>query len=221
MKEKSMLGAYVFRSVVYKKAAVALFGATMTLSAASASAAATSGSILREGQVVEPPRAYTELCTRRPEICPDRSMARDYAHLRRSLAAIYGTGALRQAPVVLTDQRSQQLLMVNQAVNATIRPVTDRGPDLWSLTSVGGDCEEYVLAKMNMLATMGWPRSAMRITVVRDSQGYHAILVVETDRGGFVLDNMVGHITTARESQYEFIVAESVNQPGAWVRVFR
>jgi predicted transglutaminase-like cysteine proteinase len=44
---------------------------------------------------------------------------------------------------------------------------------------------------------------------------------VETDRGGFVLDNMVGHITTARESQYEFIVAESVNQPGAWVRIFR
>lgn len=196
---------------------------TVALAAAPgfAAASAPGGGSLREGEEVEPPRAFSELCARRPEICPERSLARELEPLRRSMLAMMGPGALAPAAVRLTEQRMAQLRAVNHAANATIRPVADRGADLWSVTSMAGDCEEYVLAKLNLLAGLGWPRSAMRITVVRDAQGYHAILVVETDRGGFVLDNMATDVSPVSQSPYEFVVAQSVYRPGAWVRVAR
>lgn len=201
--------------------AAAALAAAMAASTAEVALAAGAYGGLREGAEIEPPRAYTALCQRRPSICPDRDLSRDLAGLRHNLGLRFGAAALQPAQVVLTAERQQQLVAVNQTVNGSIRPVNDHGPDLWSITGVAGDCEEYVLAKMNLLAGLGWPRSAMRITVVRDGQGFHAVLVVETDRGGFVLDNMVGHITTISDSPYEFVVAESVNRPGAWVRVAR
>ncbi len=198
---------------------VLVAAAAVTMAPVDAAASAASRGALREGAVVEPPRAFSELCARRPEICPDRSLSGELAHLRRSVAAMYGPAALAPAAVTLTDHRYRQLITINQGVNATLQPVADRGPDVWSVTSVGGDCEEYVLAKMNLLASLGWPRSAMRITVVRDAQGYHAILVVETDRGSFVLDNMRNEVLTAAQSGYQFVVAQSLTRPGAWVRV--
>lgn len=210
------------KNTTVKAVAAAALAAAMTASTAgSAAAAGALGGGLREGVVVEPPRAYTALCERRPAICPDRNLSRDMAGLRRALGLRYGAAALQPAPVVLTVERQRQLTAVNQTVNGAIRPVNDHGPDLWSVTGIAGDCEEYVLAKMNLLAGLGWPRSAMRITVVRDGQGYHAVLVVETDRGAFVLDNMVSHITTVADSPYQYVVAESVTRPGAWVRVTR
>ncbi len=121
----------------------------------------------------------------------------------------------------LTEDRWRQIVRVNHAVNATIRPVADSGADLWSISALSGDCEEYVLMKREMLARLGFPRTSLRITVVRDGNGYHAVLVVETTGGEFVLDNMAEDVGRVEDSPYEFVVAQSTMAPGDWVRVSR
>ncbi|MEL6978645.1 MAG: transglutaminase-like cysteine peptidase [Pseudomonadota bacterium] len=174
---------------------------------------------LIESHSVFAPRAFTQLCARSPEICAAEQVADATSGMADAMARMFGSDALRFAPPVLTPERMEMLKQVNTAVNTTIHPREDRGADHWELNWRSGDCEEYVLMKREMLARMGWPRTALRITVVRDFQGYHAVLVVETDQGGFVLDNMVEHITTVSGSPYEFVVAQSVERPGEWVRV--
>lgn len=201
-------------------AAVAALLMSVAISPTAAFASAGAGS-LREGPVVEPPRAFSELCARAPAVCPHRTLASELSSLRGALSNLYGQSALRPSAVMLTEERWRQLQQVNLAANRSIQPVEDYGRDVWTLTHVGGDCEEYVLAKLHLLDTLGWPRSAMRITVVQDGQGYHAVLVVETNRGSFVLDNMRDEITTVAASPYVFVVAESVERPGQWVRVAR
>ena len=187
-------------------------------SKAEAAEPAFQSQLIETGSVYAP-RGFSELCERRPEFCAAERAAQDTDPAAEALSTMFGRGAARFQPPALTKASLDALRRVNAAVNATIRPVADRGADHWELNAKQGDCEEYVLMKRELLARLGWPRSALRITVVRDSQRYHAILVAETDRGGYVLDNMVGHITTVKDSPYEFVVSQSVDTPGAWVRV--
>ena len=90
-------------------------------------------------------------------------------------------------------QMSQKLLhvlnAVNQSVNRAIRPRHDKG-DVWSVNVNSGDCEDYVLTKRARLIGSGVAPGALRIATVRTPSGEaHAVLVVRTDKGDFVLDN--------------------------------
>src|SRR5215210_3081553 len=97
--------------------------------------------------------------------------------------------------ITLTDEVWRLLVTVNSRVNATIKPMTDAShwgvPDRWDIAEDGyGDCEDYQLLKRKLLAEQGLPRRAMRMTVVIDDKGEgHAVLMIRTDRGDFVLDN--------------------------------
>ncbi len=185
------------------------------------SPAARTPSALIETEAVEAPYAYRRLCAEAPEICPATHAAQALAPIEAAMEKAYGSDALRPASVVMTEERRRQLDRVNSVVNAAIEPRVDVGGDVWSLGFQFGDCEEYVLAKRELLIRLGWPRSALRITVVHDGIGYHAVLVVATDAGEFVLDNLVGYVSRVENSPYEFIVAESLDRPGAWVRIVR
>ena len=177
---------------------------------------------LIEMSAVRPPRGYAELCARRPEICPAQRTGGEVDRVATVLSRMFGLGALEVDAPELTPERYRALQQVNAAVNASIRPVADLGPDLWSFSAVAGDCEEYVLMKREMLARLGWPRAALRITVVRGADyQYHAVLVVSTRGGEFILDNMVQDIVRVPDSSYEFVVSESMVRPGDWVRVRR
>ncbi len=58
--------------------------------------------------------------------------------------------------------------------------------------------EDYVLAKRRALIQAGISPSALRIAYVKTRGGEgHAILVVKTDRGEFVLDNLNGKVRLA------------------------
>ncbi|MEM9726809.1 MAG: transglutaminase-like cysteine peptidase, partial [Pseudomonadota bacterium] len=199
--------------------AASLLALTFAWPAPAAAAEPAARSALIETSTVYAPRGFTELCARRPEICAAERAAADIDPAAEALASMFGRDAAGFRAPRLTHGRVQQLRQVNATVNASIRPTEDRGADLWELNAARGDCEEYVLMKRELLARLGWPRSALRITVVRDSVGYHAVLVVETDQGGFVLDNMTQRITTVQDSPYEFVVAQSIDTPGAWTRV--
>lgn len=176
-------------------------------------------SALNEAEMVHPPKGFSQMCERRPELCPAESVQGDVAGVTNNLARLFGQDALSLDVPELTKKRLDTLNRVNLAVNASIRPKNDDGQDSWDLGKSTGDCEDYVLMKRELLAKLGWPRSALRITVVHDGTGYHAVLLATTQQGEFVLDNMSAELTSVQDSPYEFVVAQSIKNSGAWVRV--
>src|SRR3954454_7373653 len=126
------------------------------------------------------------------------------------------------AVVTLTPRMWQTIASVNQRVNATIKPLTDMEhwgvPDRWDLPTDGyGDCEDFQLQKRKLLAEAGLPRRAMRMTVVIDEKGEgHAVLMIRTDRGDFILDNKTNAVLPWHDTGYVYIKREGQSGP-AWV----
>jgi predicted transglutaminase-like cysteine proteinase len=120
--------------------------------------------------------------------------------------------------IALTAQAWRKIVDVNLHVNRTVKPLTDMEhwgvADRWNFPDDGfGDCEDYQLLKRKLLVEAGFPRRALRMTVVLDelNEG-HAVLMVRTDRGDYILDNKrddvlswdgTGYVYVKRESQFE------------------
>lgn len=125
----------------------------------------------------------------------------------------------------LTDAGWQQLVAINEAINASVAPVTDqdlyRVTEFWTYPSSGsGDCEDFALEKRRQLIATGWSPSALLMTVVRQQNGEgHAVLMVRTDRGDLVLDNQVGQILVWKDTSYQFIKRQSQTDSRKWVGI--
>ena len=105
---------------------------------------------------------------------------------------------------------------VNSHVNRTIRPKRDRG-DTWELKPTSGDCEDYVLTKRSLLVTNGVPSGALRIAYTHTRRGEpHAVLVVRTSQGDYVLDNLTNSVKSLDASGYT-IKSMSSSDPTQWV----
>ncbi|MFC0013279.1 transglutaminase-like cysteine peptidase [Devosia nitrariae] len=101
-----------------------------------------------------------------------------------------------------SNEVGQLLLQVNRQFNNSIKPRADRF-ETWSETGSSGDCEDYVLAKRATLVRAGIPAGALRIAYTTTRAGEaHAILVVVTDRGDFVLDNLSARVLSVAEAGY-------------------
>ena len=96
--------------------------------------------------------------------------------------------------------RRDRLDAVNRWVNARVRFTEDSvnygRRDYWAdaaetLRRGMGDCEDYAIAKMQILAAMGIARENMFLTLARDNirRADHAVLVVILDGQPLVLDN--------------------------------
>ena len=124
--------------------------------------------------------------------------------------------------VKLSRSSWQQIVAVNARVNATIKPLTDEAhwgvADSWNYPTDGyGDCEDYQLLKRKLLVEAGLPRRALRITVVVDEKGEgHAVLMVRTDRGDFILDNKTSTVLPWEQTGYVFVKREGQDDL-AWV----
>lgn len=133
----------------------------------------------------------------------------------------------RYEPVVvrLTENRWQELIAINAEVNRRIRPMTDE--DLfgtlehWTYPVNGyGDCEEYVLEKQRVLMAAGWPKSALLITVAKDTQNSgHAVLTVRTDHGDMILDNQIEAVLPWYSTPYRYIKRQSASSPVEWTGI--
>lgn len=130
---------------------------------------------------------------------------------------------LKSETIVFDGAVRDLVLRVNASVNSAIRPATD--PEQWGVaerwdyaeTGVG-DCEDYVLLKQRWLVSAGLPSSALLITVVTDLAGDgHAVLTVHTDRGDFILDNMLDDVKLWRETPYGFVKRQSRDVATQWV----
>jgi len=153
-----------------------------------------------------PPIGYVEFCARHESDC-------------RSLGA--SVRAIRLDPA-----RWDLLMQVNGFVNAKIRPVTDMKlygrPEVWEYPTNAGDCEDYVLLKKRYLEGLGFPAETLLITVVLDEAGAgHAVLMVHTDSGDFVLDNRRDRILPWYKTGYRFLKRQSLKNPTHWVSLTR
>jgi len=113
-----------------------------------------------------------------------------------------------------------QLQRVNRFINQ-IRYQADEVTwgqiDYWAAPgkffAIGGDCEDFAIAKFYSMKDLGFPADAMRIVVLRDTNRslMHAVLVVTWEGREWVLDNLSDSIVSwADRHHYEPIY--SINE---------
>ena len=123
------------------------------------------------------------------------------------------------AEQIRLNQSTQSALeAINTRVNRAIRPRGER-QDIWTLGATQGDCEDYVLAKRAALVSAGLPASALRIAAVVTANGQgHAVLVVRTDQGDLVLDNLTSAIKPFSQTSLRW-VAMTAADGRTWKRI--
>ncbi|AOG12619.1 transglutaminase-like cysteine peptidase [Agrobacterium sp. RAC06] len=106
---------------------------------------------------------------------------------------------------------------INAAVNREIKPRREKR-DIWSVNVKQGDCDDYVMTKRQRLIRAGIPASALRVAVVRTRMGEgHAVLIVKTTAGDFVLDNLRRNVVKRHSTGYQYVSVSSGN-PLKWTR---
>ena len=126
--------------------------------------------------------------------------------------------------VALTQNLWTELVAVNRVINNKIKPVTDlefyNAEEHWTFPAGHGDCEDYVLLQRQALIRQGWPSGTLLVTVVFDEIGDgHAVLIVRTDHGDFVLDNKIDAIRIWSQTPYRYVKRQSVSDPDRWVAI--
>ena len=94
--------------------------------------------------------------------------------------------------------------------------------DYWAtpveFLSRGGDCEDFAITKYTALRMLGVPEEHLRIAIVHDNLKNipHAVLVVYTDEGTFILDNQNKRMMSGdRPGRYRPIF--SINRQARWL----
>lgn len=122
-----------------------------------------------------------------------------------------------KASVAMSDATMKTLKRVNVSVNNAIRPKNDNnGKDVWTLNASSGDCEDYVITKRSRLIKMGLPPGALRIAYAKTRSGEgHAVLIVKSSQGDFVLDNRTNSIKLKAQVGLRIISISGAN-PKSW-----
>jgi predicted transglutaminase-like cysteine proteinase len=167
----------------------------------SATFPAATAALLSSGPAGPTP-AWIEFCARQPQECT--------------------VDASEPAVLSLNQELWLTIVEVNERVTRTIVAVTDQDHwgevDRWDYPDDGlGDCEDIQLLKRKLLLDAGLPRRALRMTVVLDEQGMgHAVLMIHTSHGDFVLDNKRDAVLAWQETGYHYVKREG-DDGGAWV----
>ena len=123
---------------------------------------------------------------------------------------------------VLTKSRQtlELLEQVNSDVNEAITPEETRAePRRWSIYPQSGDCNDFAVTKRHELMRRGVPSGALRLAAVQLPDGEdHLVLIVATDAGELVLDNLLPAIRPFRETRYRLVRRQSAKDPKLWVR---
>lgn len=110
---------------------------------------------------------------------------------------------------------------VNRAVNQDIRYRADilvhKTPEFWQAAINEGDCEDYALEKRRRLLALGADMQDLSLaTAHTETNEYHAVLIVKTDRGDFVLDNRYPEPMARQELAYRW---DKIEDEGKWSSV--
>jgi len=188
--------------------------------------------------LVEPPQFVAPPIGDRPDIFGSVALKVSATPLGTRWAAArsmsLGTRRGPWAPVIRenrSQQRAEQVAAINSWVNARIRFVDDRArygrADHWasaaqSLSSRQGDCEDYAIAKMQMLKALGMPDEDLYFVIARDlvRQADHALLVVRLDGKLVALDNETDRLLDAAQANdYRPVFTYAGTQ--AWTHGYR
>jgi len=152
-------------------------------------------------RVENPPSQYTDFCARQAGAC------------------ILGGDPV----LVWTIELHREIEALNAAVNAEVEFIAD--PDnsgreeWWSYPEDGtGDCEDFALEKRRRLVAAGLPGAALTCAIAfHEVQLFpHAVLLVETTRGTWVLDNLHDELLCWDAVPYFYTRREMPD--GRWMR---
>jgi predicted transglutaminase-like cysteine proteinase len=155
-------------------------------------------------------------------------MDQKWKHARNVQEINIARTALAQAGgIVGVIHKDNNIRAVNRWVNANVRYVDDYKlygkADYWAsvgrtLKSGRGDCEDYAIAKMELLKASGILSSDMFLVIAKDlvRRADHALLVVRVGNDMLVLDNETDRILHAEDVRdYRPIMSFSSN--GKWL----
>ena len=150
---------------------------------------------------------------------------------RASTVNSHALAGWTQTFAAVQDGDADELLRaVNRWVNRRIQFTEDNvagvPAELWqnaadSLRSRRGDCEDYALAKLALLAAMGIDRNDLYLVIARDliARNNHAVLAVRSGDRLVILDNATDELVAGdRLNDYRPIFSYSV--AGRWIHGF-
>jgi len=169
------------------------------LALAADSSPAHASPFLRAGENVLAPITFTVFCLKYPADCEPQGITNERAQL--------------------TSEHVQELAAVNALINRSIKPERNLGglpTERWLLYPTSGECHDYAVTKRHELLSRAWP-GPLLIAVVRIPSGEgHAVLVVPTDRGDLVLDNLRSDIVRWDALPYLWLKIMSPENPKFW-----
>jgi predicted transglutaminase-like cysteine proteinase len=136
--------------------------------------------------------------------------------------AVARVRAPEAAPLSLARADWRRVQRINREINRAIHHREDSAvygrPDQWALGEAGvGDCEDYALAKRAALIQAGVPARALSIALVETRRGEsHAVLLIDTDKGALVLDNLSPWIRRWDQTPYTWIARQTPGDPLTW-----
>jgi predicted transglutaminase-like cysteine proteinase len=148
------------------------------------------------------PMAFTQFCLRYADQCKPQQIV------------------FRGGPVRLTEERWDDLKMVNKSVNASMVPEPNTAGlagEKWLVNPSRGDCNDYAVSKRAELLKRGWPAGALLLSEVVTAWGEgHLILVVRTSVGDLVLDNLTPQIRPWTRAPYRWVRMQTPKNPNFW-----
>jgi predicted transglutaminase-like cysteine proteinase len=125
--------------------------------------------------------------------------------------------------VELTAETLETMQRVNRDVNLSIMPVAKSDPIAdggWTISPVSGDCNDYAVTKRHELLQKGLPAKAVRLAVVKTPSGIgHLVLVVSTNKGNLVLDNLSETIMPWQLTKYQWLKIQSSADARYWFEI--
>lgn len=155
------------------------------------------------GKATAMPIGFYELCrVKRHPVCRETA----------GRLPVTSSGAVR-----LDAALAARLVAINAGTNRAIQPRQD---PRWRVAPVQGDCKDYALTKRYRLMNEGWPTSALLLAIAWTRTGSeHAVLIVRTDVGDVVLDNLSGTIRPWSWSLYRWISVQAPGNGMSWRQV--
>jgi predicted transglutaminase-like cysteine proteinase len=191
--------------------------------------------VLRETRVRDTKRFSPGAFSGRPDVFGSVALSvgrTPLDHRWRNVARKRVVGAPAAYAVSLRGQGElDRVEAVNRYVNGRVQFVDDSHQygraDLWAAASDTlrrgrGDCEDYAIAKLQMLRAAGVSDRDMYLVIAKDlvRRADHALLVVRSGGHMLVLDNGTNRILDADDiSDYRPVLTFSAN--GAWTHGYR
>lgn len=191
-------GRFCYVGRLWMTAMATFLVVTMSSFGAMAGRVAVSSHLTRYSASLAPP-GFAGICSRYAWACSNS-----------------GQGNVKTEKTMLSVARS-----VNARFNRSIAPRTDQQAygrsEYWTLPNRGlGDCEDYALAKQKALIEQGVPPNRLYLATVVLPRNLHTVLIMRTDSGDYVLDNLSARVKLWHATRYTFMKMQNSQDRRRW-----